>query len=48
MTNLGEDAYRFFMRTEMDILVLENVVFIKTEQPEWKEKDAWHEEFQLD
>tara|TARA_B100000700_G_C14514483_1_gene610162 strand:- start:228 stop:629 length:402 start_codon:yes stop_codon:yes gene_type:complete len=43
-----EDAYRCFMRTDMDILVLENIMFIKTEQPEWQEKDSWREEFQLD
>ncbi|MBF0239012.1 MAG: carbamoyltransferase [SAR324 cluster bacterium] len=33
-----EDAYRCFMRTEMDILVLENFVLYKTEQPEWKKE----------
>ena len=43
-----DDAYRCFMRTDMDILVLENLMFIKTEQPEWHEKDAWREEFKLD
>jgi len=29
-----EDAYRCFMRTEMDFLVLENVLLAKTDQPE--------------
>lgn len=43
-----EDAYRCFMRTEMDVLVVENFVFLKEEQPEWKEKDNWQEEFVLD
>ena len=28
-----EDAYRCFMRTDMDVLVLENFVLLKTEQP---------------
>jgi carbamoyltransferase len=43
-----EDAYRCFMRTEMDVLVVENHIFLKEEQPEWKEKDNWQEEFVLD
>ncbi len=43
-----EDAYRCFMRTEMDYLVIENFLFRKTEQPEWKEKDNWQKEFTLD
>jgi carbamoyltransferase len=43
-----EDAYRCFMRTEMDYLVIENFLFSKKEQPEWKEKDNWKEEFTLD
>jgi carbamoyltransferase len=43
-----EDAYRCFMRTEMDFLVVGNFVFDKKSQPEWKEKDNWKEEFTLD
>lgn len=43
-----EDAYRCFMRTEMDFLVLENLILAKTEQPPWLGQDAWHEEFGLD
>ena len=43
-----EDAYRCFMRTEMDTLVLEDYVLFKNEQPEWKEKKNWREEFELD
>ena len=43
-----EDAYRCFMRTEMDYLVINNFVFSKTDQPNWKEKDNWQEEFTLD
>jgi len=43
-----EDAYRCFMRTEMDFLVVGNFVFDKKQQPEWKEKDNWKEEFTLD
>lgn len=43
-----EDAYRCFMRTEMDTLVLGDFVLSKDEQPEWNEKRDWREEFELD
>ncbi|TNE59171.1 MAG: hypothetical protein EP344_09135, partial [Bacteroidetes bacterium] len=43
-----EDAYRCFMRTEMDYLVVGNYLFEKQSQPEWLEKDGWKEEFVLD
>ncbi len=43
-----DDAYRCFMRTEMDYLVVGNYVFDKKQQPEWQEKDNWKEEFVLD
>ncbi|SKB95351.1 carbamoyltransferase family protein [Dyadobacter psychrophilus] len=42
------DAYRCFMRTEMDYLVVGNFIFDKRQQPEWLEKDNWKEEFVLD
>jgi carbamoyltransferase len=42
------DAYRCFMRTEMDYLVLENVLLAKNGQPEWKEAGDWRKEFTLD
>ena len=42
------DAYRCFMRTEMDYLVLENCFLAKSNQPEWTEKGDWREEFELD
>lgn len=43
-----EDAYRCFMRTEMDYLVVGNFLFSKKDQPYWQEKDNWKEEFTLD
>ncbi len=43
-----EDAYRCFMRTDMDFLVLGNFVLRKEDQPEWKEKKDWREEYGLD
>ncbi len=35
-----EDAYKCFMRTEMDILVMGNFILAKENQPPWQEK-AW-------
>lgn len=43
-----EDAYRCFMRTEMDLLVIGDFLFKKEEQPKWDSKDSWQEEFGLD
>ncbi len=42
------DAYRCFMRTGIDILVLENHVLLKSQQPPWQETKSWQEEFGLD
>lgn len=43
-----QDAYRCFMRTDMDYLILENVILSKKEQPLWEEKHNWQNEFALD
>ena len=43
-----EDAYRCFMRTEMDVLVLENCVLCKTEQKPLEGDSDWKKEFELD
>ncbi len=43
-----EDAYRCFMRTNMDILVMETVILHKSDQPESQHHDEWKEEFPLD
>ena len=43
-----DDAYRCFMRTEMDYLVIGDYLFEKREQPDWDKKDNWQEEFVLD
>jgi carbamoyltransferase len=43
-----EDAYRCFMRTDMDALVLENFVLEKSEQPPIVEDASWRKEFVLD
>ncbi|MCU7923847.1 MAG: carbamoyltransferase [Candidatus Thiodiazotropha sp. (ex Dulcina madagascariensis)] len=43
-----EDAYRCFMRTEMDYLVLENYVLAKPDQPAQEKDESWKDEFELD
>jgi carbamoyltransferase len=43
-----EDAYRCFMRTHIDCLVLGDVLVEKETQPAWKESLDWKQEFQLD
>lgn len=43
-----QDAYKCFMRTEMDYLVVGDFLFDKKVQPEWKEENRWKEEFKLD
>ncbi|MGK9477652.1 carbamoyltransferase family protein [Melioribacter sp. OK-6-Me] len=43
-----EEAYRCFMRTNIDFLVLENFLLDKKDQPEFKEQNDWRKEFELD
>jgi carbamoyltransferase len=43
-----EDAYRCFMRTEMDYLVVENYLLAKHDQPQREQDDSWKQEFELD
>ncbi len=43
-----EEAYRCFMRTEMDALVLGSFLLDKTEQPSWREPRDWRNEFPPD
>ena len=42
------DAYRCFMRTHIDHLVLGPFLVHKADQPEWQENREWQQEFQLD
>jgi carbamoyltransferase len=42
------DAYRCFMRTEMDTLALENCLLQKSDQPLLAEDVDWRREFELD
>jgi carbamoyltransferase len=43
-----EDAYRCFMRTEMDLLVLEDCVLEKHQQPSFEDSEDWRREYGLD
>ena len=43
-----EDAYRCFMRTEMDVLVMENIIMLKEEQPAFDNDTDWRSEYVLD
>ncbi len=45
IVNTPEDAYRCFMRTEMDYLVIENYLLAKPDQPVWKKNNDWKDEF---
>ena len=43
-----EDAYRCFMRTEMDYLVVGNCVLDKKVQPPFKDDERWREQLVMD
>ncbi len=48
IVNTPEDAYRCFMNTEMDYLVINDFIFQKDQQPEWSEKDNLKDKFVFD
>jgi carbamoyltransferase len=43
-----EEAFTCFMRTEMDYLVLGNIILDKREMPPWQEERDWRTEYELD
>jgi carbamoyltransferase len=43
-----QDAFRCFMRTEIDLLVLEDYLLWKDQQPATDSDEAWKNEFELD
>ena len=43
-----QDAFRCFMRTDMDILVLENQMLLKNKQSKIQKDETWKQEFELD
>ena len=42
------DAYKCFMRTELDVLVLENFILYKDEQPKFHDDINWRQMYELD
>jgi carbamoyltransferase len=42
------DAYQCFMRTGIDVLVLNSFILMKDQQPAWQEATDWKQEFGLD
>jgi carbamoyltransferase len=43
-----EDSYKCFMRTEMDVLAIENFILLKEEQPNFKDNENWQKTYELD
>lgn len=43
-----QEAYDCFMRTQMDVLVLENMILYKEEQPIFEDNIDWKSKFELD
>ena len=43
-----KDAYRCFMRTEMDVLILQNQILFKNQQNKIKNDENWKQTFELD
>jgi carbamoyltransferase len=48
IVNTPEDAWRCFMRTEMDYLIIENFILAKTDQDKIQQDESWKNEFELD
>lgn len=48
IVNSPEDSYRCFMRTNMDLLVIENYLLHKQDQPKLKDDIDWMKEYELD
>jgi carbamoyltransferase len=48
IVNTPEEAYRCFMRTDIELLVLEDFLLWKTDQPKIEDNDDWRTEFELD
>lgn len=48
IVNRPEEAYRCFMRTGIELLVLEDFFLWKSDQPKFEDNDDWRNEFELD
>jgi len=43
-----QDSYRCFMRTQMDVLAIENFIVLKSDQPKYQDDQDWQKTFELD
>lgn len=43
-----EDSYKCFMRTEMDVLTIEDFILYKEDQPNFSDKENWQKTYELD
>ena len=43
-----QDAFRCFMRTNLDILILQNHILLKESQQKYQKNEKWMQEFELD
>ncbi len=43
-----QDSYKCFMRTEMDVLAIEDFVLYKEDQPDFSDDKDWQKEYELD
>lgn len=43
-----QDSYKCFMRTEMDVLTIDNFILYKNEQPTFNDDKNWQQEYELD
>jgi carbamoyltransferase len=43
-----DDAYKCFMQTDMDVLLMENYLFYKESQPERENFNKWNRNFEKD
>jgi len=43
-----QDSYKCFMRTEMDVLTIENFILYKEDQPKFSDQQDWQKTYELD
>ena len=43
-----QDSYKCFMRTEMDVLTIENFIHYKEDQPKFSDQQDWQKTYELD
>jgi len=43
-----QDSYKCFMRTEMDVLAIENFILLKENQPNFADQENWQQTYALD